>query len=113
MPGNSDRQANDGTEAVRGEDQYQPPKAPRANVHQPSLASIHDRAARAIKAGRPEAKIAVGSAAGPSFMATGSLSTDPSAQELLLKAFARKDPQGWQTHEQSFRQGFKDGSRCW
>lgn len=66
---------------------------------------------RRIKAGRPEAKIAVGAVDGPSFMATGSLPDDPAAQELLLKEFARKYPQGWQTHEQSFRQGFKDGSR--
>lgn len=66
---------------------------------------------RRIKAGRPDAKIAVGSVGGPSFTATGSLPDDPAAQELLLKEFARKYPQGWQTHEQSFRQGFKDGSR--
>lgn len=66
---------------------------------------------RRIKAGRPDAKIAVGSVDGPSFMATGSLVTDPSAQELMLKTYAHKYPDRWQTHEQSFREGFKDGSR--
>ena len=66
---------------------------------------------RRIKAGRPDAKIAVGKVDGPSFTATGSLPNDPAMQELLLKEYARKYPQGWETHEQSFRQGFKDGSR--
>ncbi len=66
---------------------------------------------RRIKAGRPEAKIAVGSVDGPSFTATGTLSNDASVQELMLKEYAKKYPQGWETHEQSFRQGFKDGSR--
>lgn len=66
---------------------------------------------RRIKAGRPEAKIAVGKVDGPSFTATGSLPNEPAIQELLLKEYARKYPQGWETHEQSFRQGFKDGSR--
>jgi hypothetical protein len=66
---------------------------------------------RRIKAGRPDAKIAVGNATGPSFTATGSLPNDAAMQELMLKEYARKYPQGWQTHEQSFRQGFKDGSR--
>ena len=66
---------------------------------------------RRIKAGRPDAKIAVGKVDGPSFTATGSLPNDPAMQELLLKEYAKKYPQGWETHEQSFRQGFKDGSR--
>lgn len=66
---------------------------------------------RRIKAGRPDAKIAVGAVDGPSFTATGSLVNDPTTQELLLKEYARKYPDGWQTHEQSFREGFKDGSR--
>jgi len=64
-----------------------------------------------IKAGRPDAKIAVGSVNGPSFTASGSLVNDPSVQELLYKTYARKYPEGWQTHEQAFRDGFKDGSR--
>lgn len=66
---------------------------------------------RRIKAGRPDAKIAVGKVDGPSFVATGSLPNDPAMQELMLKEYAKKYPQGWETHEQSFRQGFKDGSR--
>jgi hypothetical protein len=64
-----------------------------------------------IKAGRPDAKIAVGSVDGPSFMATGSLVSDPTVQELMLKTYAKKYPEGWQTHENAFREGFKDGSR--
>jgi hypothetical protein len=66
---------------------------------------------RRIKAGRPDAKIAVGAIDGPSFTATGSLVSDPSIQELMLKTYAKKYAEGWQTHEQSFREGFKDGSR--
>jgi len=64
-----------------------------------------------IKAGRPDAKIAVGSLDGPSFTATGSLVNDPSVQEVLYKTYAQKYPDGWKTHEQAFRDGFKDGSR--
>jgi len=64
-----------------------------------------------IKAGRPAAKIAVGSVDGPSFPATGSLVTDPSVQELMMKTYAQKYPDAWQTHSQAFRDGFKDGSR--
>jgi len=64
-----------------------------------------------IKAGRPEAKIAVGKVDGPSFTATGSLVADPTVQELMLKTYAKKYPEGWQTHENAFREGFKDGSR--
>jgi hypothetical protein len=64
-----------------------------------------------IKAGRPEAKIAVGSATGPSFMATGSLVTDPKIQALMLEAYAQKYPDGWPQHADGFRSGFKDGSR--
>jgi hypothetical protein len=66
---------------------------------------------RRIKAGRSDAKIAVGTAGGPSFMATGSVVTDAAAQELMLKTFAQKYPDRWASHEQSFREGFKDGSR--
>jgi len=66
---------------------------------------------RRIKAGRPGAKIAVGTASGPSFMATGSVVTDTAAQELLLKTFAEKYPDRWASHEKNFREGFKDGSR--
>jgi hypothetical protein len=64
-----------------------------------------------IKAGRPAAKIAVGSPDGPSFMATGSLVKDPATEALLMQAYAKKYPQAWATHAENFRQGFKDGSR--
>ena len=64
-----------------------------------------------IKAGRPDAKIAVGTADGPSFTATGSLVNDPAAQALMMQTYAQKYPDGWKTHEQTFREGFKDGSR--
>jgi hypothetical protein len=64
-----------------------------------------------IKAGRPAAKIAVGSVDGPSFTATGSIVNDPAVQAQLLETFARKYPDRWATHAQNFRDGFKDGSR--
>jgi hypothetical protein len=66
---------------------------------------------RRIKAGRPTAKIAVGSSGGPSFEATGSIDNDPAAQELLLDTFAQKYGDRWPSHEKNFRDGFKDGSR--
>lgn len=64
-----------------------------------------------IKAGRPAAKIAVGTVDGPSFAATGSIVNDPAVQTQLLETFARKYSDRWSTHEKSFRDGFKDGSR--
>ena len=66
---------------------------------------------RRIQAGRPQAKIAVGKVDGPSFMATGSLVTDPAIEALLMKTYAEKYPDGWSTHADNFRQGFKDRSR--
>jgi hypothetical protein len=66
---------------------------------------------RRIQAGRPQAKIAVGKPDGPSFMATGSLVNDPKIEELLMKTYAEKYPEGWQTHSDNFRAGFKDRSR--
>ena len=66
---------------------------------------------RRIKAGRPQAKIAVGKVDGPSFAATGSLVDDPAIQELMLKSFAEKYPEGWKQHADSFRAGFKDRTR--
>ena len=44
-------------------------------------------------------------------MASGAVINDPAAQELLLKTFAQKYPNGWSRWEKSFRDGFKDGSR--
>ena len=64
-----------------------------------------------IKAGRPDAKIAVGKTDGPSFMATGSVVKDPAIEAQLMQTFAKKYTTGWATHEANFRNGFKDGSR--
>lgn len=64
-----------------------------------------------IQAGRPQAKIAVGSADGPSFMATGALVKDATLEDGLMQALARQYPDGWPRHEDGFRSGFKDGSR--
>jgi hypothetical protein len=64
-----------------------------------------------IKAGRPQARVAVGSVGGPSFTATGSLVSDPAIETVMLETFAKKYPDGWPRHAESFRQGFKDGSR--
>ena len=66
---------------------------------------------RRIKQGRDAAKIAVGSATGPSFMATGTIVDDPDVLPVLYATFAKKYPDGWPRYEQRFRQGFKDGSR--
>jgi hypothetical protein len=64
-----------------------------------------------IKAGRPNATIAIGKVDGPSFKAKGELVKDTQMEELLFKTFATKYPEGWPTHEAKFRSGFKDGSR--
>jgi hypothetical protein len=66
---------------------------------------------RRIKAGRPRARIAVGSVDGPSFMATGSLVDDPKLEALVMKTYAEKYPGAWKQHEASFREGFRDRSR--
>ena len=67
---------------------------------------------RRIKAGRPQAKIAVGKPDGPSFSATGAVVNDAKVQQLMLDAFAKKYPDGWPLHAEKFRSGFKDGSRA-
>ena len=64
-----------------------------------------------IKAGRPQAKIAVGRVDGPAFTATGALTTDPKIQALMLESYAKKYPEGWSKYADAFREGFKDGSR--
>ena len=66
---------------------------------------------RRIKAGRTQAKIAVGSIDAASFTATGSLVDDPAIQQLIMKTYAQKYPDGWKQHEDNFREGFKDRSR--
>jgi hypothetical protein len=60
---------------------------------------------------RPQAKIWVGKQDGPAFTATGAFVHDAATQELLLKTFAQKYPDGWGKWEKSFRDGFKDGTR--
>jgi hypothetical protein len=64
-----------------------------------------------IKAGRPLARISVGSPQGPSFEATGKLVKDPALEAKLMAAFAKKYPEGWSTHAVSFRDGFRNGDR--
>jgi len=67
--------------------------------------------AKRIKAGRPNATIAIGKVDGPSFKAKGQLVKDTQMEELLFKTFATKYPEGWPKHEAKFRSGFKDGTR--
>ncbi len=64
-----------------------------------------------IKAGRPRARIAIGSPQGPAFEATGKLVKDPAIEAKLMAAFATKYPEGWPTHATSFRDGFRSGDR--
>lgn len=66
---------------------------------------------RRINAGRTQAKIAVGAVDGPSFMATGSIVADPAIDAKILETFAKKYPDRWASHADSFREGFKDRSR--
>jgi hypothetical protein len=67
--------------------------------------------AKRIKAGRPNARIAIGKTDGPTLAAKGEIVKDPKVEELMFTAFANKYPEGWPKHEQRFRSGFKDGSR--
>jgi len=67
--------------------------------------------AKRIKKGRPTVKIAVGTADGPSFTATGAIVNEPEAMTELYETYAKKYPDGWPQFEQKFRSGFKDGSR--
>ena len=66
---------------------------------------------RRIKAGRPQAKIAVGKPDGPSFMATGAAVTEPDVYAVLFETYAKKYAGDWTRYETSFRHGLKDGSR--
>jgi hypothetical protein len=66
---------------------------------------------RRIRAGRPKARIAVGTIDGPSFMATGSIVADKSVYEEMYRTFARKYEQGWLKWESRFREGMANGSR--
>jgi len=64
-----------------------------------------------IKAGRTRAHIAVGSPQGPAFDATGALVKDPKIEDKLMRAYAKKYPEGWPAHADSFRAGFRSGER--
>jgi hypothetical protein len=64
-----------------------------------------------LEAGRPAAKIAVGSSDGLSFAAVGSVVHDPKVLDRMYEAYARKYPDRWPGYEQRFREGMKDGSR--
>jgi hypothetical protein len=66
---------------------------------------------RRIQWKRPRAKIWVGKRDGPAFMAAGEVVKDPAAEQLMLETFAKKYPEGWAKHAESFREGFKDRSR--
>jgi len=66
---------------------------------------------RRIEAGRRKARIAIGSPQGPAFEARGALVKDPALEQKLMEAFARKYPDGWPRHEESFREGFRSGDR--
>lgn len=66
---------------------------------------------RRIKAGRPQAKIWVGKPDGPAFAARGEVVKDAAVEQLMLETFAKKYPDGWPKYAETFRAGFKDGSR--
>ncbi len=67
--------------------------------------------ARRIKAGRTQAKIAVGKPDGPSFTASGAIVNEPDIYPVMFETYAKKYPDGWSKFEEKFRTGFKDGSR--
>ncbi|MEA2624929.1 MAG: hypothetical protein QOD06_974 [Candidatus Binatota bacterium] len=66
---------------------------------------------RRIRAGRALAKIAVGAADGPSFLATGAVVKDVKIHPILFSTYAKKYGDGWETYAERFRTGLTDGSR--
>jgi len=60
---------------------------------------------------RSKARIAVGKVDGPSFVARAEIVKDPEVERRLMEDYAKKYPDGWKTHEQAFRDGFKSGER--
>jgi hypothetical protein len=60
---------------------------------------------------RSKARIAVGKADGPSFIAKADVVKDAEIERRMMEDFAKKYPDGWKTHEQAFRDGFKSGER--
>ena len=67
--------------------------------------------ARRIKAGRTQAKIAVGKPDGPSFMATGAIVNEPDVHPVMFGTYAKKYADDWPKFEEKFRTGLKDGGR--
>jgi hypothetical protein len=64
-----------------------------------------------IKAGRKDARIAVGKADGPAFDAIGEVVHDPATEQRLMDEYAKKYPEGWSRFADKFRDGFKSGDR--
>jgi len=60
---------------------------------------------------RSKARIAVGKVDGPSFVAKAEVVKDPDVERRMMEDYAKKYPDGWKTHEQAFRDGFKSGER--
>jgi hypothetical protein len=60
---------------------------------------------------RSKARIAVGKADGPSFVAKAEVVKDAEVERRMMEDYAKKYPDGWKTHEQAFRDGFKSGER--
>ncbi|MCX8070937.1 MAG: hypothetical protein N3C12_00600 [Candidatus Binatia bacterium] len=67
--------------------------------------------AKRIRWGRPRAKIAVGKIDGPTFYAKGAIVNEPDTVAKMLEVFAQKYGADWSRHEESFRNGFRDGRR--
>lgn len=67
--------------------------------------------AKRIRAGRPQAKIAIGKVDGVSFLAEGEIVDDAKIAGLMMQSYAIKYPDGWSRFAESFRTGFADGSR--
>jgi hypothetical protein len=66
---------------------------------------------RRIRAGRTQAKIAVGKPDGPVFMANGAVVNEPDIYPILFATYAKKYGGDWTKYEEKFRNGLKDGSR--
>jgi hypothetical protein len=64
-----------------------------------------------IRAGRSKARIAVGSATGPAFEATGTIVKDPALEQKLATAYAKKYPDRWPKYAEDFAKGFASGDR--
>ncbi len=67
--------------------------------------------ARRIRAGRPQARIAIGKVDGATFLAEGEIVDDAKIAGLMMQSYALKYPDGWANYADAFRKGFADGSR--